>query len=587
MQIVSSFGYLITIRSSCDGSGVTGNHQESSTDETPPGSRRSFLSGIAVAGLGTTGLSGRLSQQGERGGQTATTLALAQENDDPIGPTDPIECGQTIAGELTEDDSHAFHEAGGEDFDEFLPVPHDAFEFEADADQFLTFSMTTNETPWYAMLILLDPDGKAVTLPTYTSYRDTPTTFRYNVPETGRYTILATSRLSEKYFEYELSLECQTTRELIGETECISCGDTTTGELTSDDTAGYDLREPSKVHDAYELDLAAGRILRVALVGDPDHEWDREGELNSPTLHVLDEDGNNAFPYFIKDGKLLSNASSFRGNAYLWGRVPADGRYTVLVTSYREASFEYELEVTCCEDEVVQPRRIECGETVSGDIRVDQDRFPLDPPPTDRYQFEGRRGQAMTIRVEFPGDSRSYDLYEPRGSLIRHVSDGTSPFEYTIPSALEGTYTLDLRGSLSQESNPYDLTLECDPAGPPEPDGMQPIECGQTVTAELTADDLTGFRGSEYHHDNYTFDGRRGQNVSLLMESESGNGMLYLLDPDGEVLAQTVDTGMVRDGAIDDVTLEQTGTHRIVATSRTNDVTFEYLLSLFCSGRSD
>lgn len=565
---------------------MTDDHLESSTDEAPTGRRRTFLSGIAVAGLGTTRLSNQLTRQDDRDVRRATSIPRSQEDDDPIGPTDPIECGQTISGELTEDDSHGFHEAWPEDDYELIPVPHDAYSLEADEDQFLTVSMTAAETDRYAKLFLLDADGEVVTLPNHTAYGTELTTFRYNVAESGQYTLLATSSVAEQYFEYELSLECQTTAELIGETECISCGDTTTGALTPDDTAGYDLREPEVVHDAYEIELAEGRILRVSLIGDPDHEWERDGQINSTTLHVLDEDGNNAFPYFIKDGKLLSSASSYRGESFLWARVPADGRYTMLVTSRRPASVEYELGVTCCEDEVIQPRQIACDETVSDDIRVDPDRFRLDPPPTHRYTFEGRRGQEMTINIEFPSGTRSLDLYEPRGSLVRHASGGSSPMEITIPRALEGTYTLDLRGELSEESNPYELTLECDPAGPPDPDEMQSIECGQTVAAELTDDDLTGFRGSEFYHDNYTFDGQRGQTVSLLMESEIGNGMLYLLDPDGEVLAQTVDTGVVRDGAIDDVTLEQTGTHRIVATSRTSDSTFEYVLSLFCSGGS-
>lgn len=566
---------------------MTDEDQESSTGEAPTGRRRSFLSGLAVAGLGTTRLSDQLTRPVEREERRTTAVTQSEENDDPIGPTDPIECGQTISGELTEDDPHGYHRAWPEDDYELRPVPHDAYEVEADEDQFLTFSMTTEVSSWYAKLIILDPDGEGVTLPNTTVFGNDGTTFRYNVAESGRYTIIATSNVADQYFGYELSLECQTRDELIGETECINCGDTTTGELTTDDTAGYDLRQPEVVHDAYELDLTEGRILRVALVGDPDHDWERDGQVNSARLHVLDEEGDNAFPYVIKDGKLLSRESNYRGTSYLWGVVPESGQYTILVTSYREASFGYDLEVTCGEEEVVQPRRIGCGETVSGDVQVDQDRFPLDPPPFDRYHFEGRRGQAMTIRIEFSEGPISYDLYAPRKYATRQGGGAESPIEFTIPSALEGTYTLDLRGSLSRESNPYDLTLECDPAGPPEPDELQPIECNQTVAAELTEDDLTGFRGPEYHHDNYAFDGQAGQTVSLRMESEIGNGMLYLLDPDGEVLAQTVDTGVVRDGAIDDVTFEQTGTHRIVATSRTNDSTFEYLLSLFCSGGSE
>ncbi len=552
------------------------NESRKWTDEWPPRSRRWFLTGIGASGIGMTGSTG----------------AAAEEDEGPVGPTDTIECGQTISGKLTEDDAHGFHEAGGVDFPDVMPVPHDAYEFDASAGRHLTFSVDSSRSHMHPLLILLDPNQEIITLPTYSSFLAHPTRFRYHVPETGRYTILVTSRYAGQYFEYELSLSCQTTRELIGETEHICCGDVVQGELTSDDTAGYNPHEPTAVHDAYEVDLQEEEIVRARLIGDPDHQWEQNGLFNHADLDLLDENGERVFTYGIRDGRLISQKSNNLGESYLWGRVPADGRYTLLVTSILEAYFSYELGITCGPDIPIHSRAITCGETRCGDIQVDPDRFPLDPPPADKYEFEGRRGQEMTVRIEFLDGVRSLEMRDPRGSMVGFINSPESPIEMVIPSALEGIYTFDVSvpTSISPASNPYKLTLECEPDDLPEPDEYYPIDCGQSVVGELTTDDLTGFRGPEHYHDNYAFDGRRGQTVSLRMESEIGNGMLYLLDPDGATIAQTDGTGRVRDGSIDDVTLEQTGSYRIVATSRTSlasDATFEYTLTLFCTGSAD
>lgn len=109
------------------------------------------------------------------------------------------------------------------------------------------------------------------------------------------------------------------------------------------------------------------------------------------------------------------------------------------------------------------------------------------------------------------------------------------------------------------------------------------ISCGQTVTGTLTTQDCPLNDGSRI--DFWEFQGTDGQTATVTLTSSQVDTYIFLLDPDGQVAAQS-DTGGGGTNARVAYPLYATGTWTIGANAAPNE-TGNYTLTLSCSGGSN
>jgi hypothetical protein len=196
----------------------------------------------------------------------------------------------------------------------------------------------------------------------------------------------------------------------------------------------------------------------------------------------------------------------------------------------------------------------------------------------DDYVFAGRRGETVIVSME----SRSFDTYVYLGTLRRGTfqeigrdddgGNGTnSRLEVQLPET--GTYVI-RASSLRTATGPYTLTLSggraTSDAGwnePPQPDPIYdrpgtgydvrnggPIVAGDRVRGRLSSSDPSLDNGAAYHL--YTYQGRRGERVTMTLRSTDFDAMLVLGTRGGRhgvgtVLTRDDDSGGGRDARID------------------------------------
>ncbi|WP_255167200.1 hypothetical protein [Natrononativus amylolyticus] len=121
----------------------------------------------------------------------------------------PIECGETIAGEFTDDSVRSRNTPS---------IAYDVYTFEGRCGDCVTITTRSDEEPSQPRPMLFDPDGRydgprygadGTYAPgaesTYTGEEFVLS--EYRLPKTGSYTIWLSS-YGPTYYEYELSLEC-------------------------------------------------------------------------------------------------------------------------------------------------------------------------------------------------------------------------------------------------------------------------------------------------------------------------------------------------------------------------------------------
>jgi hypothetical protein len=101
---------------------------------------------------------------------------------------------------------------------------------------------------------------------------------------------------------------------------------------------------------------------------------------------------------------------------------------------------------------------------------------------------------------------------------------------------------------------------------------LTPVDVGPGYCADLsTGDGRSQIRGSSFFADRYSFSGSVGQQVAITLTSPSLDTYLYLLGPDGSVIAQDNDGGGATDARIPAASgflaLPATGTYVVEATS--------------------
>ncbi|MET0646341.1 MAG: S8 family serine peptidase [Pyrinomonadaceae bacterium] len=233
------------------------------------------------------------------------------------------------------------------------------------------------------------------------------------------------------------------------------------------------------------------------------------------------------------------------------------------------------------------PAPIGIGQTVNGSLAATDCRYPAGGDHfADAYTFTGTAGQQVAISLSSTAFDTVVYLLGPGGNVLASNDDGgggtnsripaTSGF-FTLPSA--GTYTIQATSFSASTAGTYSLglTAQTDACGT-----ITPLSFGQTLSGNLSSTDCRFTDNSIF--DKYSFAGTAGQQVSVSMSSTAFDTLLFLLRPDGTVLASDDDGGGGNNSRIPassgTITLPTTGTYIIYANSFAANVTGSYSITL-------
>jgi hypothetical protein len=186
------------------------------------------------------------------------------------------------------------------------------------------------------------------------------------------------------------------------------------------------------------------------------------------------------------------------------------------------------------------------------------------------YFYENDGPRRISIGLEARDDSGPLRLlaqvYSVDGESVQQVSgqplrqsewDLIEPGEYIIQ--VFGPETLARAFALTVRSRPIPKT------------GGDVIAYGQARSGEIAA------RGQR---DNWTFEGRAGDSILIIMNTPSKDGYLALYDPDGQPVAQSDDYPPLGQDAVLEVDLPVDGVYTIVARMYGDATTGTYRLVL-------
>ena len=178
---------------------------------------------------------------------------------------------------------------------------------------------------------------------------------------------------------------------------------------------------------------------------------------------------------------------------------------------------------------------IEPGRTVQGALG------PGDPAPSARgpfkvYRFSARQGDRLTATLRSTDFDAFLRLAQVVGGITDEIAndddgggDGDARLRFTVPS--DGEYLLVAQSLEDGGAGAFTLALERSPV--PTTDAPRPIDVGQTTGGELAETDAVQEDDGSYY-DTWALDARRGQRLSVLVESPAFDAFVTFGQPDAE-----------------------------------------------------
>lgn len=201
----------------------------------------------------------------------------------------------------------------------------------------------------------------------------------------------------------------------------------------------------------------------------------------------------------------------------------------------------------------------------------------------DRYTFEGRAGQSMVFDLRATGFDPYLIVRAPSGDQKENDdlegSSSRSRLELTLEET--GTYQVMVTSYKKDETGSYELRIESGAAGATAAAAASGATGPRTETGRLAAGDNTLSSGE--YADVYTFEGRRGQRMTLDLRSNEFDPYLILRPPQGD---QTDNDDHEGDSHRSLISLElpMDGTYRVTVTSYKSGETGSYTLRIDLGG---
>lgn len=366
--------------------------------------------------------------------------------------------------------------------------------------------------------------------------------------EDGEYEVLVTSYDSGETGEYELVIVTEAEQGPGGEK--LNRGSLEEGDLT--------LRS-GEFYDSYSIQGRAGQRLNLAADSD---EFDTYLILVSPSGEQEEND----------------DAEGHGTNSRLSARLAETGEYRVLVTSYgpnETGAYELAIETEDADETETAANRPIRGRLQQGDLQRDGGKF------YDSYTFLGEQGQTVTIDLT-SGELDTYLYLRTPSGREQSNDDGGEGANSRMSLTLEetGEYVVMASSFSSGQTGAYELTIDIAGGQASRTDqNLTTLPIDQRISGELDEEDIT-LEGTGEYVDGYAFTGRAGQTIRLDMQSDEFDPYLLLLDETGTKLAENDDF----DGSIEhsrvEVTLRETGTYIVAATSYAPGEIGKYHLTL-------
>lgn len=270
--------------------------------------------------------------------------------------------------------------------------------------------------------------------------------------------------------------------------------------------------------------------------------------------------------------------------------VPANGRVSVRAQAFRPSQTgAYTIRITETEslamaaENAVPPEQISLGQSRNGALTSGED-LTVAGRYTDRYVFTGTRGQRVDLRASGDFDTM-LAVTGPNNFSVRNDDDNTAD-ELTLNSRVlstlpaDGQYTISVTSYGRGTTGNYELATGLNTTGVPDTETVTadatPLSFGRTLTSTLGKEDDT-LNSGEYL-ERYSFEGRRGQPVTIDLSSDDFDTYLILRAPSGE--QQDIDdTGQSLNSRFERV-LEEDGVYTIIATSYAPGATGNFQLAL-------
>ncbi|MGJ8536847.1 MAG: caspase family protein [Parasphingopyxis sp.] len=284
--------------------------------------------------------------------------------------------------------------------------------------------------------------------------------------------------------------------------------------------------------------------------------------------HWIAETTNSRLDLVVPDtGRLVVRAQAFR---------PAEsGAYTIRLVSTES--------LQAAAAATTPPQAITIGQSREGALSSDGDS-QVAGRYTDRYEFNGTRGQRVDLNVS--GDFDTMLTLSGPGSYSVRNDDDTTAGEPTLDSRIlatlpaDGRYVIAVTSYGRGDTGDYALVTGLNRSQIADTEFIDadaaPLVFGRTLTSELGKDDDT-LNSGEYL-ERYSFTGRRGQPVTVDLSSDEFDTYLILRTPSGEQI-DIDDTGDSLNSRFERV-LEEDGVYTIVATSYAPAATGRFQLAL-------
>jgi hypothetical protein len=256
------------------------------------------------------------------------------------------------------------------------------------------------------------------------------------------------------------------------------------------------------------------------------------------------------------------------------------GTYEVLATSYwANDTGNYTLDIQTDSGIATSSDQQFTGDLAAGDNTFTSGEY------FDTYTFAGRPGQRLTIDLTSTEIDTYLILNSPNGETEHNDAVGESSDAQIVTELSElGTYELIATSYGPAETGAYNLTIteaELISGQANSNRDMIGITIGDTIEGGLQIGD--SLSSNERYEDSYVFEAEAGDTVSIEMLSSPVDTFLRLITPSNEEI-ENDDYNDSRDQSLIELTLQESGRYRIIATSYSSSETGPYELSLRSGG---
>ncbi|HEV7590404.1 MAG TPA: pre-peptidase C-terminal domain-containing protein [Longimicrobium sp.] len=378
----------------------------------------------------------------------------------------------------------------------------------------------------------------------------------------------------------------------------IAVGQTVTGRLVDGDF----VRPDGSYADSYVYMGHAGERITATLRSSDFDSWLVVDDPHSATWQEQDDDSGGGLDSELtvtlpRDGAYLIVANSVAAQA--------TGSYSVTLRSAGRGAADpgsggAGARGTLTDLGRMRLPRIAAGQSVSGQLSPSDFLRTDDNTYVDGYTYAGRAGERLTVTMR----SGSFDSWlvfdDPNGPMRENDDDsaGGNDARITVTLPHDGNYVI-VANSVARSSGAYTLSVQSSRGGgQPSDDGdagpgtgqgggtladlghmeLPRIGRGQSVSGRLAQGDFLRSDDNTLA-DGYFYNGRAGEQLTVVMRSSSFDSWLVIDDPNGP-MRETDDDGAGGNDARLTVTLPHDGRYLVVANAVRPGATGPYTLSV-------